>query len=47
MHKVTKLDNGLRIVTDMVNHAGSVAGGFWCNAVAQHEDKVRGTIEWK
>lgn len=44
MHKVTKLDNGLRIVTDTVDHVGSVAGGFWCNTGARYEDETNNGI---
>jgi len=34
----TKLDNGLRIVTDDVNTVESVAVGIWCDVGTRHEN---------
>jgi len=40
----TRLDNGLRVVTDHVPTVESVAVGIWCDVGARHEDMAHNGV---
>lgn len=40
--KLTTLDNGVRVVTSLINHVQSVATGIWIGVGSRHETKPQG-----